>query len=207
MKTCPRCNKHKTDSEFNKSKASLDGLTSYCRDCGKEYRKDWASKNPQRVKALAEKHNSLKRKERHCIRCRCGIPNTPQLLCALCKENAKRKANLKERKRAKQNIDKWTMNRLNELRRRRDRHRKFIFDYKTANPCACGESIPVALDFHHKNPEEKENLISKLVGKSMTALQKEIAKCVVLCANCHRKGHAGQPRSEHAVFFPVVPAQ
>jgi len=54
----------------------------------------------------------------------------------------------------------------------------------------CGFSHTAALDFHHTDPSEKENLVSKLVGDGRyTAAMKESKKCVVLCANCHRIHH------------------
>lgn len=55
----------------------------------------------------------------------------------------------------------------------------------------CGESEPVCIDFHHINPEEKEFTISKHRNRSKEWLSIEITKCVCLCANCHRKVHAG----------------
>ena len=42
-----------------------------------------------------------------------------------------------------------------------------------------------ALVFHHRNPKEKEFNIGN-VRVSRKRLLKEIAKCDVLCANCHR---------------------
>lgn len=51
----------------------------------------------------------------------------------------------------------------------------------------CGESV--CLDFHHKDPNEKDFTIGKHRNKSKENLIKEIEKCV--CANCHRKIHAG----------------
>jgi predicted HNH restriction endonuclease len=60
------------------------------------------------------------------------------------------------------------------------------------SPCIiCGESEPVCIDFHHINPIDKEFTIGKHRGKSRESLSKEISKCVCLCANCHRKVHAG----------------
>lgn len=57
-------------------------------------------------------------------------------------------------------------------------------------PCIiCGE--PFCIDFHHKNPSEKEFTISKKTNLGKDKLLVEIQKCVCLCANCHRKVHAG----------------
>lgn len=59
-------------------------------------------------------------------------------------------------------------------------------------PCIiCGESEPFCIDFHHKNPSEKEFTISKKTNLGKDKLLAEIQKCICLCANCHRKVHAG----------------
>jgi len=57
----------------------------------------------------------------------------------------------------------------------------------------CGESTPVCLDFHHRKPEEKAFLLSRAYrhGGGLATMKAEAAKCVLLCANCHRKVHAG----------------
>jgi transposase-like protein len=56
----------------------------------------------------------------------------------------------------------------------------------------CGENHPAALQFHHRDPKEKEFDVSTFVYHQKGGLKKleaEIAKCDVLCANCHLKYH------------------
>ena len=55
----------------------------------------------------------------------------------------------------------------------------------------CGESDPIVLDFHHIKPATKKAKVSRLVDCAFnkTIILLEIRKCVVLCANCHRKYH------------------
>lgn len=56
----------------------------------------------------------------------------------------------------------------------------------------CGYSHNIsALDFHHINPEEKEFEIDirKFSNASLSLLNKELDKCILLCANCHREVH------------------
>lgn len=56
----------------------------------------------------------------------------------------------------------------------------------------CGESRPACLDFHHVDPSQKEETIGRAWrrwGKERTL--KEIAKCIVLCRNCHACFHWG----------------
>lgn len=56
-------------------------------------------------------------------------------------------------------------------------------------PCAdCGGTFdPVCMDFDHREPGNKLAAVSSLVGRhSEQAVLAEVAKCDVVCANCHR---------------------
>ena len=53
----------------------------------------------------------------------------------------------------------------------------------------CGEDRTYVLDFHHRNPDEKEFTLGAKKINREERLLKEIQKCVVLCANCHRAFH------------------
>lgn len=46
-----------------------------------------------------------------------------------------------------------------------------------------------ALEFHHKNPEEKDVTWTKLRLRSWDRIVVELDKCTLLCANCHREEH------------------
>lgn len=61
--------------------------------------------------------------------------------------------------------------------------------------CACGEREPICLDFHHRDPAQKVMSIGKHLTHfaSVEALAAEIAKCDVICGNCHKKHHAALP--------------
>ena len=71
------------------------------------------------------------------------------------------------------------------------RYRKWIEQYKQQRQCEiCGISDFRVLDFHHGKVERKNFNISdfhRLVG--FEKLKKEIKKCTLLCANCHRIEH------------------
>lgn len=69
---------------------------------------------------------------------------------------------------------------------------EMVNEYKSARGCACcGEnSHPHVLDLHHLDPSEKEGSPS-LLRTSWERWLTEAQKCVILCANCHRKVHAG----------------
>tara|TARA_R110000823_G_scaffold239366_1_gene364586 strand:+ start:59 stop:622 length:564 start_codon:yes stop_codon:yes gene_type:complete len=61
--------------------------------------------------------------------------------------------------------------------------------------CACCEinGPSCIMDFHHLDPDEKEFGFGAIRAniKSWGKIAKEVRKCVMLCANCHRKHHAG----------------
>ena len=61
------------------------------------------------------------------------------------------------------------------------------------NKCArCGYDRCVdALEFHHKDPAQKDfNISSKGHTRSWERVKEELDKCEMLCANCHREIHA-----------------
>ena len=74
---------------------------------------------------------------------------------------------------------------------RRHKIRKWYNDYKAILCCSrCPENHIACIDFHHTD-DNKEGTISLMVssGATIERLQAEIAKCIVLCSNCHRKLH------------------
>lgn len=79
------------------------------------------------------------------------------------------------------------------IARNKVRIAKYIDEYKRKGTCTdCGFSgadFPYVLDFDHKDrASEKEFSIGSWSRKvlSIDAIAKEIAKCELVCANCHR---------------------
>jgi len=64
----------------------------------------------------------------------------------------------------------------------------------------CGEKRhPALLEFHHNGDDKKAGDISRLsakAGASNPRLLEEMAKCIVLCANCHRLAHVAIRESQ-----------
>lgn len=64
-------------------------------------------------------------------------------------------------------------------------------EYKGGNCSVCGyDKYYGALEFHHTNPKEKELDWNKLRLTSWENIERELDKCILLCANCHREAHA-----------------
>lgn len=80
---------------------------------------------------------------------------------------------------------------------RRARLRAWINEIKRKRGCSrCGEEDYACLDFHHLDQDEKERSVGKMVtfGAGRKRLRAEMAKCEVICANCHSKLHTQDPR-------------
>lgn len=70
--------------------------------------------------------------------------------------------------------------------------RDYIQSVKATGCVICNEEDTDVLDFHHVVPEDRSFTISSSwKHKGMDKVAEEVAKCVILCANCHRRVHAG----------------
>ncbi len=89
----------------------------------------------------------------------------------------------------------WTDNKekhYSSVRKRNDAYRikitQYCYDILKQNGCAdCSEKDPIVLEFDHMR--DKEFAISHMVKNCLKIerIQLEIDKCVVRCANCHRR--------------------
>jgi hypothetical protein len=80
-------------------------------------------------------------------------------------------------------------------------NRRRINEIKASVSCVdCGQRFPaICMDFDHQfgpKVEEVSRLLSN--GRAWDVLAEEIAKCEIVCANCHRirsdKAHYNKPR-------------
>jgi hypothetical protein len=101
-------------------------------------------------------------------------------LCKLCRREADRLTYSKHSYKYRKKI---------ALKKKEARYRnhQFVLDYLLLHPCVdCGESDPIVLEFDHKHT--KEYSVSNLIrDHSIEKIIKEIEKCEVRCANCHRR--------------------
>lgn len=80
----------------------------------------------------------------------------------------------------------------NKIKERKEDLAKWLQELKSNLTCKyCPENRIPCLDFHHRNPEEKEKGIPVTIryGWSKERILKEIEKCDILCSNCHRWYH------------------
>lgn len=85
-----------------------------------------------------------------------------------------------------------------------DKKKDLIREFRVEHGCAsCGENHTAVLDLHHLDPGTKHPCLrTKMLndstgrrtykgwmGMSLTDIEVELQKCVVLCSNCHRKLH------------------
>lgn len=69
---------------------------------------------------------------------------------------------------------------------------QYVYDYLKVHPCSCGESRVACLQFDHLR--DKQFNVSEMAqaGIALNKIKDEIAKCRVLCANCHAAHTAEQ---------------
>jgi len=78
------------------------------------------------------------------------------------------------------------------VRNKRELLKEACLQYLGGKRCAICDNMsemPCCYDFHHKQGIKEEN-ISKMISaknKLDAELKAELDKCVVVCANCHRK--------------------
>lgn len=76
----------------------------------------------------------------------------------------------------------------------RARSLKFIMEYAKNGCSQCDEKDFACIEFDHLDPSTKKSAISKMVSKGceLEQIKKELEKCRILCANCHKKHTAKQ---------------
>lgn len=99
-------------------------------------------------------------------------------------------------KRRKQNLRYYEKNKAKWAKYREKQRREskeYVRNAKIGGCIRCGEDHPACLEFHHRDPNEKEFSLRDVHTQkfSVGRIQKEIDKCDVLCANCYRKEHWG----------------
>lgn len=103
--------------------------------------------------------------------------------CIPCKRQIDREAYSEDRHDRRTKIRKQSTERILK-------NRNFVHRVRRLCCCSkCGDKRFYVLDFHHLH--DKVDGIGILAAKGVTLkkLKKELRKCIVLCANCHREEH------------------
>lgn len=127
------------------------------------------------------------------------LARKPSCLCGECRK-CKQREYMREyqRKNPEQNRAKAAAWRKQNPERRKAQARKRWLErsaqldaIKLERGCAkCGyNEHPAALLFHHRDPAEKELNVSQLAARAWPVIEEELAKCDVLCGNCHLIHH------------------
>lgn len=100
--------------------------------------------------------------------------------------NNKEKAAIKAKQWRENNRD-YIRDKQRETKRQR---KEWAIQYLGGLCKDCKQTFhPAIYEFHHRIPEEKDRDPSKMLQLSIKRLQKELDKCDLLCANCHRLTH------------------
>jgi hypothetical protein len=80
----------------------------------------------------------------------------------------------------------------NRARKRSNKQiaKDYVLKYLREHPCVvCGEDDILVLVFDHLDPKTKKAAVGtmRMRGFSLAMIQAEIAKCQVLCCNCHTR--------------------
>lgn len=71
----------------------------------------------------------------------------------------------------------------------RDKIIKYFGGKLICSRCGLQDPIFSVYDFHHLDRNLKTERIGTLINKGWIKIEAELKKCIVLCANCHRKVH------------------
>ncbi len=80
---------------------------------------------------------------------------------------------------------------INAVKKRRKKLKELAVKYLGGRCIICGYNKCInALEFHHLE-KKSFGLSSRGITRSWQKIKKELNKCALLCANCHREIHAG----------------
>jgi len=75
-------------------------------------------------------------------------------------------------------------------KRHRIKVRAQLFVFLSNKACLdCGEKDPIVLEFDHRSSRHKFKMVAKMLSGhySWQSVEREIKKCEIRCANCHRR--------------------
>lgn len=213
MPECTLCKTMKQESEFHKNAGSPSGITRMCKMCRNETARSKSVKRINHVK------NALSRQEKKCIGC-LTVKNISEFpinrsyidgrlnRCIECRRSYKKgQYSVGGKERANSYYHKNSAKVISTIKAQRD-GMKIEFINLLGGKCSdCklepSADVPIAcFDFHHEG-SNKDKGISQFsrfrFPYNYEEAILELSKCVVLCANCHRKHHYYLGRSPQQV--------
>lgn len=154
----------------------------------RQYTKKWRLRNQKRWYEILLKSHSKKPKKYKNIQ-RNAVRRYRKNNLEKARESSRRSV-AKYRKKYPNKYREWRQKNLLKVRakqlKRVKERREYIKKYKN-KPCADCKGIfnPIAMDFDHVNGKKIFG-VARMVSFSKKRLDDEIAKCEVVCANCHR---------------------
>lgn len=94
---------------------------------------------------------------------------------------------IKRKQYYEQNKAYYKIKNASDRAKRKEANYEYLFAYFQAHPCVdCGEDDPLVLECDHLS--DKDQAVSACMSNwSLARLKKEIAKCEIRCANCHKR--------------------
>lgn len=124
---------------------------------------------------------------RTCTKCQCSFEEAhkKEYMCKPCKR-------VYDKEHYEKHKQRYSTIKNSHSRNRRLRNMQYVVDYLRKNACCdCGETDFIVLEFDHK--KDKHNNIAEMIkANSLKMIKDEIAKCDVVCANCHKRRTAKQ---------------
>jgi len=152
-----------------------------CKLCGEEFK--------TKVKIDGKQRNMQRRK--YCLNCSPFGSGNHAKLCRYGETFQEFEINKNRRKKDNNRKKYWSYQ-----KNKREERKKALIELQGSKCIKCGYNKCIAsMDFHHRDPEEKEMSISNsgLLLK-WERLEKEAKKCDLLCKNCHAEVHYLQKR-------------
>ena len=191
-RTCRTCGEAKPPADFYANAQLRDGLAPECKTCWKK-------------RAARNKRAAAARRDARRARIQAKLDALGLKVCAHCRW-LKLRDEFHVNRSTRDGLHSWCKPcaRANVERSVQRHGRKQSVNHKRlaalahvqarkAEPCAdCGRTWPSkVMHFHHLDPTEKVASLATLVsrGRPVAELDAEIAKCELLCANCHIERH------------------
>jgi hypothetical protein len=187
---CANCHRKRTSEQFSWSKSRT------------VFRSETARLVETPPNATAIDGPSHVAGRRKCVRCGIAQPLEEYYIrdkrtgrrSTICRECSRRYGRAHYQRNRPSYLERNRVNKKKNKKRYNDSFQVRRLSYLAGRSCIdCGEADPVVLEFAHRDGTEKVADVAALIARrDWAAVELEIAKCDVRCANCHRRQTAEQ---------------